>query len=144
MGPWPQEIGNEFAMRVIVVGASAGGVAALQRLVASLRPNFPCPILIVQHIGAHPSRLADILRHRGPNDAVAAKDAAVPRPGTIYVAPSDHHMVITAGEIRLSRGPKENHARPAIDSLFRTAALEFGAGVIGVVLTGMLDDGAAG
>lgn len=68
----------------------------------------------------------------------------VPQAATIYVAPSDHHMVISAREIRLNRGLKENHARPAIDPLFRTAALEFGPGVIGVVLTGMLDDGAAG
>lgn len=130
--------------RVIVIGASVGGVSAYQRLAASLQPKFPCPIFIVQHIGAHHSRLAEILRSKGPNDAVVATDGTVAVPGTIYVAPSDHHMLLDAGRIRLSRGAKENHARPAIDPLFRTAALEYGSRVIGVVLTGLLDDGAAG
>jgi two-component system chemotaxis response regulator CheB len=68
----------------------------------------------------------------------------VPAAGTIHVAPPDHHMLLENGVIRVTRGPKEHHARPAIDPLFRSAALELGPRAIGVVLTGMLDDGSAG
>jgi two-component system chemotaxis response regulator CheB len=132
------------ASLMIVIGASAGGVSAFLKLAASLPPDFPCPILIVQHIGAHRSRLAELLRSKGPSRAVNAEDGVVPVPGTIYVAPADHHMLVRGGRIQLSRGAKENHARPAIDPLFRSAALEYGNRVIGVVLTGLLDDGAAG
>lgn len=132
------------AFEIIVIGASAGGVSAFLKLAASLPPNFPCPILIVQHIGLHRSRLAELLGGKGPSRAVNAEDGVVPAPGTIYVAPADHHMLLKGGRIQLSRGAKENHARPAIDPLFRSAALEYGNRAIGVVLTGLLDDGAAG
>lgn len=73
-----------------------------------------------------------------------ARDGDVPAAGTLYVAPPDHHMLLEGGVIRVSRGPKEHHARPAIDPLFRSAALEMGARAVGVVLTGLLDDGSAG
>ena len=131
--------------RCIVIGASAGGVDAILKIAPQLAPEFPAPILCVQHIGAHRSRLAQLINARGPNHAVAAVDGMVPLPGTIYVAPPDRHMILDdEGIVRLSAAPKEHHARPAIDPLFRSAALVLGPRVIGVVLTGLLDDATAG
>lgn len=130
--------------RLIVIGASAGGVQALLRLLPNLADEFPAPVLIVLHIGAHRSHLAELINARGPNRAVVAEAGVSPQAGTIYVAPSDQHLLIQDGVLRLYRGPKEHHARPAINPLFRSAALEFGARVVGVILTGMLDDGASG
>jgi two-component system, chemotaxis family, protein-glutamate methylesterase/glutaminase len=130
--------------RIIVIGASAGGVKALLRIAAELPDNLPAPIVLVLHIGAHPSKLPDLMTARGPNRAVFARTGTVPAPGTIYVAPPDEHVLLEDGVIRLSRGPKEHHARPAINPLFRSAALDFGPRAVGVILTGMLDDGAAG
>jgi len=132
------------SLPLIVIGASAGGVNAILELAPALPRNFPAPILFVQHIGAHPSELWKLLNARGPNTALNASDGDVPRPGMIHIAPSDHHMLLQDQVIRLSRGPKEHHARPAIDPLFRSVALECGPRAIGVVLTGMLDDGSAG
>ena len=129
---------------VIVIGASAGGVKAMLELAPALPRDFPAPILFVHHIGAHRSELYKLLSARGPNPAVNASAGDIPRPGTIYIAPSDQHMLLDGPVIRLSRGPKEHHARPAIDPLFRSAALQYGPRAIGVVLTGMLDDGSAG
>jgi two-component system chemotaxis response regulator CheB len=129
---------------IIVMGASAGGVSAILELAEALPRDFPVPILFVLHIGAHRSELGKLVSARGPNLAVHACDGDLPRPGTIYIAPSDQHMVLDGPVIRLSRGPKENYARPAIDPLFRSVALEYGLRAIGVVLTGMLDDGSAG
>lgn len=114
------------------------------KLVASLPPDFPAPIVVVQHIGAYPSRLAELLSSRGPNQAVPAQEGLELKPGTIYVAPSDHHVLVCGDRLQLTRGAKENHSRPAIDPLFRTAALAYGRNAIGVILTGMLDDGSAG
>lgn len=130
--------------RAIFIGASSGGVYAMLELAAALPADFPVPIFFVQHIGAHRSQLALLLDNRGPNHAREARDGDVPAAGTLHVAPPDHHMLLEGGVIRLVRGPKEHHARPAIDPLFRSAALELGAGAIGVILTGMLDDGSAG
>ena len=129
---------------VIVIGAPAGGVNAVLELAPALPRNFPAPILFVQHIGAHRSELWKLASARGPNTAVNASDGAVPRPGTIHIAPPDQHMLLDGPVIRLSRGPKEHHARPAIDPLFRSAALQYGPRAIGVILTGMLADGSAG
>ena len=130
--------------RAIFIGASAGGVFAILELAAALQADFPVPVFFVQHIGAHRSELALLMNARGPNLAVQASDGDVPAAGTIHVAPPDHHMLLERGLIRVVRGPKEHHARPAIDPLFRSAALELGVGAIGVVLTGMLDDGSSG
>ena len=128
----------------VFIGASSGGVHAMLDFVAALPAGFPAPIFFVQHIGARPSELAHLLDRRGPNRAVHASDGDVPVAGTIYVAPPDHHMLLEDGVVRLNRGPKEHHARPAIDPLFRSAALTCGPAAIGVVLTGGLDDGSAG
>lgn len=130
--------------RIIVLGASAGGISAILALASKLEADFPVPILLVQHIGAHRSELDKLISARGPNRAVMGRDGQTPEPGVIHVAPSDHHMFVEDGKIRLSRGPKENYARPAVDPLFRSVALEFGQRAIGVILTGRLDDGTVG
>jgi two-component system, chemotaxis family, protein-glutamate methylesterase/glutaminase len=129
---------------VVVIGASAGGVHALLDLAARLPQDFPAPICIVQHIGSNPSLLPELLRHRGPNLAVHVEDGQQLTAGTLHVAPSDHHVLIDGDRLHLTHGPKENHARPAIDPLFRSAALSHGPAVIGVILTGQMDDGTAG
>jgi two-component system, chemotaxis family, protein-glutamate methylesterase/glutaminase len=133
---------NHFA--VIVVGASAGGVEALRQLAAGLPPDIPASIMVVQHIGAHSSRLPDLLCAVGPLPAMHPSHLQTIEPGNIYVAPSDHHLCVEGSRLHLTRGPRENWARPAIDPLFRSAAAAYGPCVIGVILTGMLDDGSAG
>jgi two-component system, chemotaxis family, protein-glutamate methylesterase/glutaminase len=135
---------SPISQQAVFIGASAGGVYAMLDLVAELPGGFPAPVFFVQHIGTHRSQLASLLSERGPNRAVDAKEGEVPAAGTIYIAPPDHHMLLEGGVIRLSRGPKEHHARPAIDPLFRSAALDCGPRAVGVVLTGRLDDGSAG
>ena len=135
---------NSTTQPIIVMGASAGGVKAILDLAGTLPSGFPAPLLFVQHIGAHHSELYKLVSARGPNAAVIASDGEVPRPGTIYIAPPDLHMLLDGHTISLSSGPKEHHARPAIDPLFRSAALSYGPRAIGVVLTGMLNDGSAG
>ena len=129
---------------LVVIGASAGGVSALLKLSSALPAQFPAPILVVLHIGANPSVLPMLLSAHGNNRAVHAEDGQVLEKATVYVAPPDHHMLVHDGRIRLSRGAKEHHTRPAIDPLFRSAALARGPGAVGVVLTGRLDDGTAG
>jgi two-component system chemotaxis response regulator CheB len=129
---------------VVAIGASAGGVAALQHLVRHLDPALSAPVLIVLHIGAHPSILPELLEKCGTMPVAHAKDGEVIRPGRIYVAPPDHHMLVEDGAIHLTRGPKEHHTRPAIDPLFRSVALAYGSRAIGVVMTGWGDDGTAG
>ena len=131
-------------VRLVVVGASAGGVRALQALASALPQDFPAAVLVVLHIGSHPSSLPALLSHCGPLRATHAGDGEPIAAGHIHVAPPDHHLLVDAGRLRLSRGPKEHHSRPAIDPLFRSAALARGPDVVGVVLTGRLDDGTAG
>lgn len=129
---------------VVAIGASAGGVEALLELGAWLPGRFAAPVCIVQHIGTHASLLPELLRARGRNRAVHPVDGDRLEPGTLYVAPSDHHMVVDGPVVRIHRGPKENHTRPAIDPLFRSVAATWGTRAIGVVLTGHLDDGTVG
>jgi two-component system chemotaxis response regulator CheB len=129
---------------IVVIGASAGGVPALRQLASQLPPEFPATVLVVLHVGTHPSSLPFILGVAGLNPAEHAVDGQVLVTGRILVAPPDHHLLLEDGVVRLTRGPKEHHTRPAIDPLFRSAAITFGPRVIGVVLTGLLDDGTAG
>jgi len=131
--------------RIIVIGASAGGVEALSRLVSALPGNFPAALFVVLHISpAGPSLLPEILTRVGRNPALHAQDGERIVPGQIYIAPPDHHLLIKPGRMAVTRGPRENSARPAIDPLFRTAARSYGPWVVGVILSGGLDDGTMG
>jgi two-component system chemotaxis response regulator CheB len=131
--------------RIIVIGASLSGIDALSKLVGELPADLPAPVLIVQHVASHsPGMLPQILSRAGPLPAVHPKSSTSLEPGRIYVAPPDRHMLVEKGWIRLSHGPRENFARPAIDPLFRSAAMAYGPAAVGVVLTGQLDDGTAG
>jgi len=130
---------------IIVIGASAGGVSALAQLARQLPVHFPAAVFITIHIPARtPSMLPNILNYAGLLTALHPDDRAEIATGHIYVAPSDHHLLVMQGCIRVVKGPKENRHRPSIDVLFRSAALAYGPRVVGVVLTGSLDDGAAG
>jgi two-component system chemotaxis response regulator CheB len=136
---------SQSAGRVVAVGASAGGVEALTRLVSLLPRDFPAPILVVLHVPAFsPSHLPAILLRAGALQAAHARDREPLVPGRIYVAPPDFHLLAMRDHVRIVRGPHENNARPALDPLFRSVALAFGRRAIAVVLTGTLDDGAAG
>lgn len=130
--------------RVVVIGTSQGGVEALHSLISGLPSDFPAPILVVLHIGASESSLPSILDEIDGLKAKFAKQGEPIEARHIYVAPPDRHMILRDGHIELTRGPRENWARPAIDPLFRSAAAAFGPGVIGVVMSGRLNDGTAG
>jgi two-component system chemotaxis response regulator CheB len=130
---------------IIVIGASVGGVETLTQLVAHLPEDLPAAVFVVLHISPDaPSVLGRILSRSGPLPARAAQDDEPIQHGRIYVAPPDHHMLVKQGYVSVVRGPKENRPRPAIDPLFRSAAAAYRSRVIGVVLTGLLDDGTAG
>lgn len=129
----------------VVIGASAGGVQALDQLVERLPPELPAAVFVVLHLAAGGrSVLPSILERMGPLPAAAPHERQIPERGHIYVAPPDRHMLLVGEEVRLTGGPRENGHRPAIDPLFRSAARTYGPRVIAVVLSGTLDDGAAG
>ena len=131
--------------QIICVGASSGGIEALRTLVAGLPADFGAPVIVVLHTAAEsPGILGSILDRAGALEAANAVDGERLRPGRIYVAPPDYHILVEPGTIRLTRGPKENRFRPAIDPLFRTAASVYGPMAVGVILSGNLDDGTAG
>lgn len=111
-----------------------------------LPDDFPAPVFVVLHIPASaPSMLAQILGRSRTLPVVNAEDGRRYEPGTIYVAVPDHHLLVGRdGTMHVARGPRENRHRPAVDPLFRSAALSYGRNAIGVVLTGALDDGTAG
>lgn len=140
----PPPVPSSPPSRLVVAGASVGGVASLSALVSRLPADFDAPVLVVLHTGSHPSVLPDLLAARGALPAAHAVDGEPLRPGRIYVAPPDHHMLVVDGHLQLNRGPKEHHTRPAVDPLFLSAALSHGPAVIGLVLSGTLEDGTAG
>jgi two-component system chemotaxis response regulator CheB len=130
---------------IVVVGASAGGMAALERLTAGLPAGFPAALFVVWHLSPGVrSVLPQVLTRAGPLSADVPTDGDRIEPGRIYVAPNDHHMLLEKGYIRVARGPKENRFRPAVDPLFRSAAYVYGPRAIGIVLSGALDDGTSG
>lgn len=130
---------------IVVIGTSAGGVEALQRLSAALPADFPAAIFITQHLSpSSRSVLPQLLDRAGPLPALSPRDGDAIEAGRIYVAAPDHHMLLRPGKILMRRGPYENRTRPAVNALFRSAAIAYGGRVIGVVLTGLLDDGTDG
>lgn len=131
---------------IIVIGTSSGGIDALKVLVASLPRDLKASIFVTLHVAPYSlGILPEILERAGPLPASNAKDWEQIETGHIYVAPPDHHLLIErTGHVRITRGPRENRFRPAVDPLFRSAAHAFGPRVVGVIMTGWLDDGAAG
>jgi two-component system chemotaxis response regulator CheB len=130
---------------ILVIGASAGGVEALQQLVSRIPANYPGTIFITLHMAREGrSVLGTILDRSGPLAATTAEDGAPIKAGRIYVAPPDYHLVIRPNRVNVIRGPKENSHRPSIDVMFRSAAQTYGPRVIGIVLSGFRDDGTAG
>jgi two-component system chemotaxis response regulator CheB len=130
---------------LVVVGASAGGVEALQQVCARLPADLNAAVLVVMHTAAHSGgMLANILDRAGPLKALNPQDGERIEKGKIYVAPPNLHMLVEDSRLRLIGGPRENRHRPAIDPTFRSAALSYGQRVVGIVLTGAMNDGTSG
>ena len=129
---------------VIVIGASAGGVEAISRIVAELPRDIRASIFVVLHIARGRSMLPEILTRAGRLPASHPTDGEPLQYGRIYVAPPDHHLIVQSGVVRVVHSASENGVRPAVDPLFRSAARAYGPRVVGVILTGALDDGTAG
>jgi two-component system chemotaxis response regulator CheB len=130
---------------LIVIGASAGGVESLTKLVRELPGDIPAAVFVTIHFPpTGTSALARILERAGSLKPAQGADYLPIEEGHIYVAPPDHHLLVFRDEMRLYRGPRENGNRPAVDPMFRSAALAHGPRVIGVVLTGNLHDGTSG
>jgi two-component system chemotaxis response regulator CheB len=134
--------------KIVVIGGSAGALEALKIILPMLPQDFPAAILIVTHIGSQKSIVPDILGRCSPMPVRHATDGEPIIPGRVLVAPPDEHLTVVTGDdrayVRLLHGPRENHCRPAIDPLFRSAATAFLADTIGVLLSGYLDDGTVG
>ncbi len=133
--------------KVVVIGTSAGGLSALKKLIGQLRNDFPLPVLVVHHISpdATGNVFLDELNKLNTVKCQHAISGNNLKAGYLYLAPSDHHLMIGEDlKILVTKGAQENRYRPAIDPLFRSAAVRFGTGVIGILLTGYLDDGTAG
>lgn len=130
----------------MVIGSSAGGLEALTKLMAQLPRGFLAPIFLVQHMSADTSgdALLRALKRASALVCERAKHGASFENGHVYLAPPDHHLMIARGKMLVTKGPRENRSRPAIDPLFRSAAVAYRTKVVGVVLTGYLDDGTAG
>jgi len=130
---------------IIVIGSSAGGVKALGAILGTLPTDIDATIFIVQHLAADkPSLLPKILADLGSLPVSHPSDGELIQKARIYVAPPDYHLLLNQGLMRVMHGPKENRFRPAIDALFRSAARAYGSRVVGVILTGYLDDGTVG
>jgi two-component system chemotaxis response regulator CheB len=130
---------------VIAIGASAGGVGSLQRVVEHIPADFPAAILIALHLpDGIRSMLPEILTRAGNLPATHAVDGEVVRGGHVYVAPAGFHLMVNRGQLVVHRGAREHGVRPAIDPLFRSVAIAYGPRAVGVVLSGLLDDGTVG
>jgi two-component system, chemotaxis family, protein-glutamate methylesterase/glutaminase len=130
---------------ILAIGASAGGVHALMQLAGGLQADLPAAVLVTLHLSNQfRSSLDELLTRSGPLPAAFAADGEPLRNGRIYIAPRDRHLMVDGNRIVLGAGPRENHSRPAIDPMLRSAALCCCNRTIGVVLTGTLGDGASG
>jgi two-component system, chemotaxis family, protein-glutamate methylesterase/glutaminase len=140
-----RRLGQMARRDIVVIGASAGGVEALGAVVRELPADLDAAVFVVLHLAAeYKSMLPRILSSAGPLPAKHARNGEAIVANHIFVARPDHHLLLSDSHMRVVRGPRENGHRPAIDPLFRTAAHTFGPRVIGVVLSGALDDGTAG
>lgn len=130
---------------IIAIGGSAGSIEVIRRICRELPADLQASLFIAVHVGAlGQNHLATILDSGGPLPASTATDGEAVERGHIYVAPADHHLVIDDRTVRLGRGPRENMSRPAIDPLFRSAGMSAGPRAVGILLSGMLNDGASG
>jgi two-component system, chemotaxis family, protein-glutamate methylesterase/glutaminase len=132
-------------MGIVVMGGSAGAQAPLATILSSLERDFPAPIAVVQHIPPHtPSMLATVLGRKSGLPVIQVAGPTPTKPGHVYVAPPNRHLIVTGDLLDLEMSARENWHRPAIDPLFRSAARDYGEGATGVILSGNLDDGTAG
>lgn len=130
---------------LVVIGGSTGSIEPLKTILNLLPANFAAAVLVVIHIPSNSTGvLATVASAAGPLPVKNAEDGELIKPCHIYLAPANHHLLTRDGRLKLGRGPRENLVRPAIDPLFRSAALSHGSRVIGVILSGMLNDGASG
>ncbi len=128
-----------------MVGASSGGIEAVRRVLVGVPANLDAAVLVVVHTSPHGGgMLGDIFDRAGPLPARYAEHGEAIRPGRVYVAPPDRHLLVSGSTLHVTHGPRENRFRPAIDPLFRTAAAAYGPRVIGVILSGAQNDGTSG
>jgi two-component system, chemotaxis family, protein-glutamate methylesterase/glutaminase len=136
-------VGDEC--KIVVIGASLGGLNAIVEVMRDIPPEFPAPIAFVQHRSASdPDTLVRLLRRQTKLQVKEPSDKEEIVPATLYLAPADYHLIVEPGAFALSTGPAVSYARPSIDVLFESAADSYGVGTIGVILTGANHDGAAG
>lgn len=133
-----------MAFELVVIGTSAGGLAALEVILAALPASFALPIVLVQHRSAESDLLCEVLQARTELQVRESLDKEPIAPGVVYIAPADYHLIVERGELSLSCDEPVRYARPSIDVTFLSAADAYGPGVVGVVLTGANADGAAG
>lgn len=136
----------EITHPIIVIGSSAGGWEALPAVLENLPEYLPASVFVVQHLSSETNGAA-FLNHLMQSSVLPcafAIDNEPIRPGRVYLAPPDYHLLLTKNNIRITKGPRENGFRPSIDTMFRSAAANFDSGVIGVILSGMRDDGVEG
>jgi len=132
-------------IRVVAIGASWGGLHAIERVLEQLPADFPAAVVIAQHrrVGAD-GALAELLDGHCELRVCEAEDKQALGPGCVIVAPPDYHLLVESGAVALSVDGHVNFSRPSIDVLLQSAADSYGAGAVGVVLTGANADGAAG
>ena len=131
--------------RIILLGGSAGGLDAVMRVLAKLDAGLPTAVIVVLHLGEGPAQsIENKIKKAGHYKAAYVREGEPIQPGKIYIAPPGYHTLVRNDSLHLSNGPRVNLARPAIDLTFRSAAVAYGAAAIGVILSGMLDDGTAG
>jgi two-component system, chemotaxis family, protein-glutamate methylesterase/glutaminase len=130
---------------LVVIGGSTGAIEPLKIVLSMLPVNFPASVLVVIHIPSNSTGIfTTVASAAGPLPVKNAEDGELFKPGQVYLAPANHHLLVIDNKLKLGSGPRENLVRPAIDPLFRSAALSRGPRVIGIVLSGMLNDGASG